>query len=363
MKFVDLFCGIGGISTGLKQAGYKLAFSVDNWKAAKLNHKSDKFYDFDLFNEKSQEKIIHKIQSESIDLLIGGPPCQGFSTLGKRSIKDRRNTLVDIFLKIISKSKPNFVIIENVRGLKTMDHPNGLKFDVHIKKTLRSKANGYIVNTIILDGLSFGMAQNRKRIFYIAIKKTRLKIKSEQLSLLILKYINSKKQKSKTLKDIIFDLPKVESGDTCTNKNIFNHTPFNHGLDIVNRIKCVPPGGGLQDIPDKLLNNHLLKMKNGGYGSGGFVKNVYGRLEWNKPSGTIIAGVRKITCGRLFHPESNRLLTVRECARLQTLPDDMEIYGSITEQYTLVGNAVPPLFSKILGNLILHLISKGYINE
>ena len=144
------------------------------------------------------------------------------------------------------------------------------------------------------------------------------------------------------------------------NEKVHNHQVFDHGKDVIERIKNVPPGGGLQDIPDCYLNDHLKRMKSGYYGSGGFVKNVYGRLEWDKPSGTIIAGIRKITCGRLFHPESDRLLTVRECARLQTFDDKFQVYGSFNNQYTLVGNAVPPLFAKICGDIIKTIIKSNF---
>src|SRR5262249_19902508 len=89
-------------------------------------------------------------------------------------------------------------------------------------------------------------------------------------------------------------------------------------------------------------NRHLKRMKRGAYGSGGHVKNIYGRLEWDKPAGTVVAGIDKITCGRFIHPNANRLLTPRECARLQSFPDDFVFFGSAVTQYYLIGNAVPP---------------------
>ena len=161
----------------------------------------------------------------------------------------------------------------------------------------------------------------------------------------------------KTLRDVIYDLPRYESGEgtdiaEVNGKPLYNHTVFKYREDNLNRIKCVPYNGGLQDIPDELLSNHLKKMKSGGYGSGGFVKNLYGRLDWDKPSGTIVAGIKKITCGRYFHPECNRLLTVREAARLQSFPDDYIVKGGMIEQYTVIGNAVPPKFSEIIGKAL-----------
>jgi DNA (cytosine-5)-methyltransferase 1 len=167
----------------------------------------------------------------------------------------------------------------------------------------------------------------------------------------------------RTLREVIGDLPSLESGQgsdelvTATGV-VYNHYVFEYEKKTLERIKAVPQNGGLQDIPDELLSNHLMKMKHGGYGSGGFVKNLYGRLDWDKPSGTIVAGIKKITCGRFFHPTDSRLLTVREVARLQTFPDDYKFSGGLIDQYTVVGNAVPPKFSEFIGNVILAIYLK-----
>ena len=125
-----------------------------------------------------------------------------------------------------------------------------------------------------------------------------------------------------------------------------------HGTELLRKLKYVKPNGGLMDVPRKLLNNHLRNMIDGTYGSGGFVKNIYGRLDWKKPTGTVVAGIRKITCGRFIHPDYDRLLTPRECARLQEFDDDYLFHGSLTDQYTLIGNAVPPKFSHFIGSVL-----------
>jgi DNA (cytosine-5)-methyltransferase 1 len=362
----DLFCGFGGISIGLKSSGHKPVFLLDNWEVAteniSKNIKGVEYSNLDLFDKNNKKTVIKKLKSLKIDILAGGPPCQGFSSLGKRSNNDKRNTLVDEFLDIASKLKPKFLLMENVRGLKTMMHSSGINYGKYIVNFLSKKRNNYIVFEISLNGLELGMAQSRKRVFYLGINKDFTLNSSDVLNNLqkiIDQTIHQYKKKNKTIKDVIFDLYKKEakigSPVFIGTKKVYNHDVFNHSKDIIERIKCVPEGGGIQDVPDRLLNGHLRKMKNGNYGSGGFVKNIYGRLHWKNPSGTIIAGVRKITCGRLFHPQSNRLLTVRECARLQTFDDELRVYGTHTQQYTLVGNAVPPLFSMICGKIISNI--------
>ena len=141
-------------------------------------------------------------------------------------------------------------------------------------------------------------------------------------------------------------------------RTINNHYVFVYEKNTLKRIEAVPEKGGLQDIPDSLLSNHLKKMKSGGYGSGGFVKNLYGRLDWDAPSGTVVAGIKKITCGRFFHPVDNRLLTVREAARLQSFPDDYRFLGGLIDQYTVVGNAVPPKFSEYIGKVLIDMYER-----
>ena len=136
-------------------------------------------------------------------------------------------------------------------------------------------------------------------------------------------------------------------------KVIYNHKALRHSDELKTRFSHVPPGGGLLDVPEELLTPHLRKMKNGSYGSGGHVKNIYGRMDWGKPSGTIVAGIDKITCGRYVHPEENRLITPRECARIQSFPDWFRFKGSNVTQYYLIGNAVPPKLSKVLAKSIL----------
>lgn len=369
LEFADLFCGAGGISIGLKKAGFSPKYAVDIWQASKKNYteyselKEAEFNQLDLLKPEDRENLIHILGNNKLTLLSGGPPCQGFSTMGKRKAGDKRNGLVDSFLDIISKTNPKIVIMENVTGLNSMIHECGLKYPQFISKFLDELKPGYFTCKVQLNGLDYGLAQTRKRVFFVCIRKdiwtNGLNFEDEFLKILE----SYKEEKLKVIKDVIYDLPRLESeeGDEeleVNGKVIYNHNVFKYSDILLKRFSFVKPGGGLRDIPDEYLPDHLLKVRKGAYGNGGLQKNVYGRLEWDKPSGTIVAGIKKITCGRFVHPENDRLLTVRECARIQGFPDDYKLTGSMTEQYTLVGNAVPPKFSEILGKAIRQILEK-----
>ena len=331
-KFADLFCGGGGMSLGLIKAGLMDTVAVDFWEAAKNNYTTyeplshSEFMQRNLFNEEERDDVVETLKSKKIDLLAGGPPCQGFSTLGKREEEDCRNKLVDAYLEIALKVRPKMIIMENVPAIQSMKHESGLRYPEYAKKLLRE--NGYYATTVFMEGEKVGLAQSRKRLFLLAVNKDYV-VEIPDYEKLVVSKIETIEAgyKQMTLRDVIGDLPRYESGQgediaEVNGKPLYNHTVFKYREDNLARIKCVPYNGGLQDIPDELLSNHLKKMKSGGYGSGGFVKNLYGRLDWDKPSGTVVAGIKKITCGRYFHPECNRLLTVREAARLQSFPDD-----------------------------------------
>ena len=367
-KFADLFCGGGGMSLGLIAAGLKDTVAVDFWDAAKDNYTSyeplshSEFLQLNLFEQETRTALAEKLKEKQIDILAGGPPCQGFSTLGKRQDDDLRNKLVDAYLEIALNVRPKMIIMENVRAIQSMTHQSGLKYPEYAKQLLQK--SGYYAMTIFMDGERAGLAQSRKRLFLLAINKDYVK-DIPDFEEAITKEIHALESQysPKTLRDVIFDLPRFESGegkdiDEIDGKPLYNHNVFKYRADNLKRIQYVPYNGGLQDIPDELLSNHLKKMKSGGYGSGGFVKNLYGRLDWDKPSGTIVAGIKKITCGRYFHPECNRLLTVREAARIQSFPDDYLVKGSMIDQYTIIGNAVPPRFSEIIGTALTKVYSQ-----
>lgn len=361
--FSDLFCGAGGITLGFLKAGLKPVLASDFWDKSELNFKLHKklkkikFLNKDLGNEKNI-LLISKLL-KNIDIMAGGPPCQGFSTLGKRKKNDHRNLLVDSFLKIIKLAKPKVIVMENVPGLKSMKRKNGEKYLDFIKNFL--KKENYLCEEVILDGKYFKMAQARKRVFFIAFNHKFFNKKIIDKFKINFDKKTKKKLNYSNLETKIKDLPKIKSGQgkqilKLKSKKIFNHESFVHSGELLEKLKYVKRNGGLLDVPRRLLNKHLKNMVDGKYGSGGFVKNIYGRLDWKKPAGTVVAGIRKITCGRFIHPDFDRLLTPRECARLQGFADDYLFHGSITDQYTLIGNSVPPVFSYHLATIIKQFI-------
>ncbi len=367
-SFADLFCGCGGMSLGLVNAGFKDVIASDFWDVAMKNYlsyhtlSSTKFFQTNMFNEEERVELTNAIKNANIDLLAGGPPCQGFSTLGKREEKDTRNTLVEAYLQVAIAVKPKMLIMENVPAIQSMKHSSGKKYPEYAKHLLAD--NGYYAETVFITGEQVGLAQTRKRLFLIAINKNYVGDITDFSN--ILRETLTRLQPAdgcSTLRKVIGDLPSLQSGEGSdemfvNGTAIYNHYVFVYEKNTLARIEAVPKRGGLQDIPDELLSNHLKKMKSGGYGSGGFVKNLYGRLDWDAPSGTIVAGIKKITCGRFFHPVDNRLLTVREAARLQSFPDDYKFLGGLIDQYTVVGNAVPPKFSEYIGKVLIDIYER-----
>lgn len=379
LTFADIFSGCGGLSHSFyNNANFKGLLAVDHWTAAgkvfQENHPKMPFELRDMYDQKEVEEISEKLKN-NCDILLGGPPCQGFSTLGKRKDNDKRSSLVETFLNICINVKPKIIIMENVLGIKSKKHQSGKYYPDFIKDYLQNTKNeiSYDLETIQISTLDYGLAQTRVRWLLIAVRKD-FNLDSNILEKILIEIKNRRTKKTKNLKDVIGDLPFIESGegsDEITtydgNKKIkiFNHKAMKHSNKLIERFSYVPVGGGLLDVPRELLTDHLIKMINGDYGSGGHAKNIYGRMDWKKPSGTIIAGIDKITCGRFVHPEANRLLTPRECARIQSFPDDFVFTpaGGAVNQYYLIGNAVPPKISSVLAGAIKSSVSSSLVYE
>lgn len=358
ITYIDLFSGCGGLSWGFyKSPFFKGLLATDIWKEAKrnydLNHEGIEFKLSDFSQEEDRNEIINRFKDQC-DLVIGGPPCQGFSTLGKRELDCKKSILVDAFLDTAIKINPRFIIMENVKAIRSKKHPNGGLFIDAIDRIFKNSE--YVYETVVLNSLDFGLGQTRQRFFLFACKIS----EKSRLSNFLEKINNHRKSTYTTLRDLIGDLPPLGPGEEYIDEKsvIFNHKSLNHSDKLVERFKHVPVGGGLLDVPKHLLTAHLIKMVEGEYGTGGHAKNIYGRMSWDLPSGTIVAGMDKITVGRFLHPNENRLLTPRECARIQSFPDDFIFYGSLVTQYYLIGNAVPPLFSEVFAKSYIETFGK-----
>lgn len=364
IRVADLFSGCGGLSNGFwRSPEYKHVLASDIWEQAKktyeLNYKSSKFLIADLKNDADKNELVSKLLGK-VDLIMGGPPCKGFSTLNNSRKISEFNSLVDRFFDIIDEVSPKIFLMENVRGFKSKKHISGKTYSEHVKDRIDLFDNKYLYLDFVLDTYDFGIGQKRKRYFLVGFSES--SFHSSVLDKFEKSLVSKKSEFKLNLRDCIGDLPDVpvrmgsDKMSLPDGSTVYNHKSMNHSTKLEERFKHVPVGGGLMDVPVHLLTNHLKKVVEGGYGSGGFKKNIYGRMKWDEPSGTILAGMDKITVGRFLHPENNRLLTPRECARIQSFSDDFVFTGGMVSQYYQIGNAVPPKLSQVFAESIAEAI-------
>lgn len=370
---VDLFCGAGGMSLGFKQLGFKIAFANDIEPACietySFNHPeipNEFIYEDDINN--IIDEIQSKLRFKDIDVVIGGPPCQGFSTANRqRIIDDPRNKLYKSFVKVVGNVQPKFFVMENVTGM----------LSVAAQVVEDFAAIGYEVHYEILNSAEFGVPQNRKRLIFIG---NRLGIHNASIFDDI-NIENNFASKRFVLEDAISDLPKLEAlkiknaTDLDTEESgmkiathphykkneylsminnedsdiIFNHKArYNNDRDI--EIFGRMHQGDKSDDP-KIAD--IMPYKNRNH----IFKDKYFKLVYKELCKTITAHM-KFDCNMYIHPTQARGLTPREAARVQSFPDDYFFKGSFTKTYMQVGNSVPPLMSRGIANAVLK-----YINE
>jgi DNA (cytosine-5)-methyltransferase 1 len=344
LRVLDLFSGCGGLSYGFMQAGFNVVAGIDNWEDSletfKKNHKGafTKCMDLGSFEGSDLDTIV-----KDIDVVIGGPPCQGFSISGKRDPNDPRNKLYSGFVKTIEYLKPNAFVMENVPNLVSMESGR-------IKDTiLQDFSNlGYDVKYKVLLASDYGVPQNRKRVVFVGIKGKNT-----------FQFVDGEykdQDKKRTCHMAMSDLPEdsIEDGSlhltdplSCyqqqmrkkTNK-IFNHVVTIHSEKTKAIISLVPDGGNYKNLPPHLQNTRKVNI-------------AWTRYNSKKPSLTIDTGHR-----HHFHYKWNRVPTVRESARLQSFPDDFIFLGSKTSQYKQVGNAVPPLLAEAIASELKTVLLK-----
>lgn len=339
---IDLFSGIGGFSRGFEMAGFNIKLGIDNWDVAlrtfKRNHKNAAIELADLTNLKPD---YYKNLGYKVDVIIAGPPCQGFSMAGKREEDDIRNKLFNEVIRAAKYTKPRVVIIENVVGLNSMKDINGNL----VKDSIVSKLEnlGYKVKSQILIASDYGVPQNRRRVLFVGYKG-----KNE------FDFPKQHNQKV-TVGDALGNIPDVNSlkykapktnfqiiMGSKNNENIQNHVTMKHSSDVIRRFKHVPEGGNWKDIPEKY------------YGVGGTHSNNYRKLDRNKPSITI----KHASKSMINHPIYSRVITVREAARLQSFPDDFVLEGTNFEQHQQLANAVPPLLGLAIADSVKRLLNE-----
>lgn len=338
---IDMFCGCGGLSRGFLDAGYEVLLGIDNnddaLKSFRANHNGAIGLNGDLFQDSTILEMASATNNKQIDLIIGGPPCQGFSLTGSRIENDERNRLFNSMVHAVQFFQPKAFLLENVPGLATLY--NG-KAKVAIIEEFTQL--GYTVTDQILYAPEFGVPQIRKRLFFIGL----LNGKEFEFPKPIFtpdRYITCG-QAISDLHDFSADNLGEEVSDYCLHpqnayqkkmrKNathLYNHVGTKHTDHVIEVISQVPEGGNHKDLPQ-------------GVGDSRKFNEAWTRYHRNKPSKTIDTGHRNH-----FHYEFHRVPSVRENARLQSFPDDFRFFGNKTQQYRQVGNAVPPLLGYHLG--------------
>ena len=313
-KYIDLFCGAGGLSLGFDQAGFKNVFAVefnpDFARTYSKNFKTHKLIVDDIKNI-SNDKIDELLAGQEVDVIIGGPPCQGFSiagNIGRTFIDDDRNKLFKEFVRFVAHVNPRMFVMENVAAMAT--HLKG-KTIVEIVKAFENAGVGYRVKWEVLNSANYGIAQERRRIVVVGVRK------DLETDFIYPKY----EEKNYTIKDVIGDLPVLESGEAS---DIPNHVAMKHSAQMLEKMSYVKDGGDRTDIPEEIRPK-----------SGDIRKYIL--YASNKPSVCVTGDMRKI-----FHYEQNRALTSRELARIQSFPDDFVFEGASIQVQQQIGNAVPP---------------------
>lgn len=335
LKVVDLFSGCGGFSYGFESAGFHVVLGVDNdemsLKTFELNHNNSKALKLDLHQDSAIETIVEILKNDKIDVIIAGPPCQGFSLTGARKEEDERNKLFYSVFKLANRLQPKAVIIENVPGLATL---YGGKAKEAIQEEFAKL--GFTLNFKVLYAPDYEVPQIRRRVFFVGLSPELGKFEFPKAVL--------SEENYNTCKIAIDDLPTRENelgeeidkysqepiseyqkrmrGD---NQTLYNHVSTKHTDLVISVIRQVPEGGNHKNLPK-------------GVGESRKFNEAWTRYHSNKPSKTIDTGHRNH-----FHYRLDRVPTVRESARLQSFPDHFRFIGNKTQQNRQVENTVPPL--------------------
>jgi len=321
---IDCFAGAGGMSEGLRQAGFRVVAAVEIDEAAAAvyaaNHKRVNVVLKDIAQVSAQSLMeLTGLKKGELDLLGGCPPCQGFSSLrthnGGRRVRDRRNDLIFEYQRLVTELRPRYVMLENVPRLFR---------DWRFKEFRRAlEADGYHVRAEVVDVARYGVPQRRRRTVLVASRVGEPKLPNVS-------------KRTYTVRDAIGSLPRAGfSGD------VLHDLPEQRSKLVMKRIRQIPKdGGGRSDLPRSLtLKCHRIQ--------GGFT-DVYGRMAWDRVAPTITTGCFNPSKGRFLHPVENRAVTLREAALLQSFPPEYRFpvsFGKV-KLAEMIGNALPPAFIK-----------------
>ena len=331
---IDLFAGCGGLSIGLRKAGFENLLAVE-WDEPCC----------ETFKANISERILHCAIQEMeafprCDLLVGGPPCQGFSNLGEKLHNDPRRQLWRHFLRAVDKSRPLIFVMENVPPLLTSSEYQALQAE--------SRELGYQVKGETLNAALYGTPQQRKRAFIIGSRigeppfpRRTHRNPDKEFTLM-----SRELPRWKTVRDAIADLPPAPDDANW-------HIGRNPRDFSLRRYRCIPPGGNRFDLPPELTPPCWKRKTKGG-------TDLFGRLWWDRPSVTIRTEFYKPEKGRYLHPVEDRPITHREAARLQGFDDGFLFIGSRIEVGRQIGNAVPPPLAYQIGRAAMKEIKKWH---
>lgn len=346
-RILDLFCGAGGLSWGMhKNIHFKTTVALDYDEKAvetfKKNMPETEVVVGDITKDGVKEKIISMAKKTGVNMLVGGPPCQGYSMKGKKlGLDDPRNFLFREYLELVKRLQPQVFVIENVKGL--LLSANGW-FKEEIIQTIEKL--GYIVNVDVLNAADFGVPQSRERAIFICSKNISIPLPKPTVTERI------------TVRDAIEDLAYLESGEgdfeleytteakteyqklrRAGSERLYNHKASNHKKIAIEKLKLIPPECGKECLPEEMLGKQKFKT-------------TWGRLKWDEVSPTIDTRFDASSNGTNNHPFLNRAITPREAARIQSFDDKFIFVGSKVYIRKQIGNAVPPLMAKAIADQI-----------
>lgn len=350
---MDLFAGVGGLTYGfskLPQFNIVAANEIerDIATAYSLNHPDVPVLNCDI-NDLTKEKINEVLSGKKVDIIIGGPPCQSYSTVGKRRMDDRANLFLQ-YKRILQIVQPRAFIFENVVGILSMD--KGKLF-----KRVQEEFNsiGYNLKYKVLNAVDYGVPQQRERVILVGFKDDNPFEYPEPTH-------GEGKKPFVTLKDALGDLPIIKSGESSTEyakdadneflmfvrnsgDTLSEHKAPNNGAHLIKIMETLKDGQSKDDLPEEI-------RPKSGYG------NTYAKLWWEKPSTTITRNFACPSSSRCIHPRDSRAMSIREGARLQGFPDNYVFYGSDGMKRLEIGNAVPPLLSNAIAKQMLKALKE-----
>lgn len=339
--FIDLFAGCGGLSLGFEMAGYIGMLAIDNWKDALTtyvyNRQNAKIFCGDL-SLIDPDEIKKDFNLSSVDVIIGGPPCQGFSVAGKRIIEDERNKLYKAFVGFVDCFRPHAFVMENVPNILSIG--NGIVRDSIINDFEKI---GYCVSYQVLNASDYGVPQNRRRAFFVGLANGKKFVFPDPLKV---EKVTSLEALSDLTEDSLPDgafyptepISEYQRYARMGSNGIYNHQITIHNEKTKEIISLVPDGGNYKDLPIDLQQTRKVHI-------------AWTRLCSTKPSFTIDCGHN-----HHFHYKYNRVPTARESARLQSFPDKFVFLGNRGSQLRQIGNAVPPLMSNAISKQLIKFL-------